>query len=109
MLRSSITGSFQSRKTPTGIGEGFVEKRPNDFKFLSSSFLCRYLANVYPDLKVPDTKDHSRGSLRQGSLCLDTLGHLSADQGGVGVFTCHGTGGNQVGWDWSRPGRCTHF
>ena len=34
-----------------------------------------YLENVYPDLKVPDSKDISQGSLRQGSQCLDTLGH----------------------------------
>ena len=87
-----------------------MDKHPEYFSYkLIFYFLCRYLANVYPDLKVPDTKDQSRGSLRQGSLCLDTLGHLSADQGGVGVFSCHGTGGNQVAWDWSRHGRCTHF
>ena len=54
----------------------------------------RYLDNVYPDLKVPDSRELSTGSLRQGSQCLDTLGHMTG--GEVGVYTCHGAGGNQV-------------
>ena len=29
-----------------------------------------------------------------GSFCLDTLGHLV--DGTVGLYTCHGSGGNQV-------------
>ena len=29
-----------------------------------------------------------------GSFCLDTLGHLV--DGVVGLYTCHGSGGNQV-------------
>ena len=57
----------------------------------------RYLDTVYPDLKVPDSRELSTGSLRQGSQCLDTLGHMTG--GEVGVYTCHGAGGNQVrGW-----------
>ena len=58
----------------------------------------RYLDNVYPDLKVPDSKELSTGSLRQGSQCLDTLGHVTG--GEVGVYTCHGAGGNQVSSDY---------
>ena len=49
---------------------------------------------MYPDLKIPNSKDVSLGSLRQGSMCLDTLGHMV--DGHVGIYTCHGTGGNQV-------------
>lgn len=41
-----------------------------------------YLENVYPELQVPDT--HLMGSLRQGTYCLDTLGHLI--DGTVGKF-----------------------
>lgn len=33
-----------------------------------------YLENVYPELVVPES--HSVGTLRQGSYCIDTLGHL---------------------------------
>ena len=49
---------------------------------------------MYPDLKIPNSKDVSLGSLRQGSMCLDTLGNMV--DGHVGIYTCHGTGGNQV-------------
>lgn len=34
------------------------------------------------------------GAIRQGSLCLDTLGHVL--EGTVGLYACHGAGGNQV-------------
>ena len=64
-----------------------------------------YLDNVYPDLKVPDGKDVSHGSLRQGSLCLDTLGHMVDGQ--VGLYTCHGTGGNQE-WSLTKSGNVKH-
>ncbi|KAL5463598.1 hypothetical protein EMCRGX_G032511 [Ephydatia muelleri] len=33
-----------------------------------------YLDNVYPELKFPDLKDTTYSFIRQGSLCLDSLG-----------------------------------
>lgn len=33
-----------------------------------------YLENVYPELIVPETQ--AKGSIRQGTYCVDTLGHL---------------------------------
>lgn len=33
-----------------------------------------YLANVYPELVVPESPQI--GTLRQGAYCMDTLGHL---------------------------------
>jgi hypothetical protein len=35
------------------------------------------------------------GELRQGDLCVDTMGRLSG--GSVRTNKCHGSGGNQVG------------
>ena len=35
--------------------------------------------------------------MKQGPLCLDTLS--STVGGGVGLYHCHGEGGNQVGMD----------
>lgn len=32
--------------------------------------------------------------MRQGNMCLDTLGHLVDNT--LGIFLCHNTGGNQV-------------
>jgi len=64
-----------------------------------------YLDNVYPDLKLPNSKDVSLGSLRQGSMCLDTLGHMV--DGHVGIYSCHGTGGNQE-WSLTKSGNIKH-
>jgi len=55
-----------------------------------------YLANVYPQLKVPNT-DQKQASIELfGSnprMCLDTMGH--GLMGRVGTHLCHGQGGNQ--------------
>ena len=53
-----------------------------------------YLENVYPSLKIPDAQDLAFGSLQQGGMCLDTMGHLV--DGTVGMYSCHQSGGNQV-------------
>ena len=44
--------------------------------------------------RVPDKQDIAFGSIQQGSMCMDTLGHFSDST--VGIFACHNTGGNQV-------------
>ena len=41
-----------------------------------------YLENVYPELLVPETQ--TRGSIRQATFCVDTLGHLV--DGTIGNF-----------------------
>jgi len=64
-----------------------------------------YLDTVYPDLKVPDRKDLTTGSIRQGSLCLDTMGHLI--DGTLGLYACHNTGGNQE-WSLTKAGSIKH-
>ena len=76
---------------------------------LKSDLQCKsfqwYLENVYPDLKIPDSRDATYGSIRQGGLCLDTLGHLV--EGTVGVYSCHNSGGNQE-WSLTRAGTIKH-
>lgn len=62
-----------------------------------------YLANVYPQLQVPEML--TVGTLRQGIHCLDTLGHLV--DGNVGVYQCHETGGNQE-WTITKKGQIKH-
>lgn len=46
---------------------------------LRSNLQCKpfkwFLENVYPELKVPESQ--TAGTLRQGPLCMDTMGHLS--------------------------------
>uniref|UniRef100_A0AC34Q0I6 Polypeptide N-acetylgalactosaminyltransferase n=1 Tax=Panagrolaimus sp. JU765 TaxID=591449 RepID=A0AC34Q0I6_9BILA len=52
-----------------------------------------FLREVYPELKVPEvtTKHYA---IKQNQLCLDSLGNTKAHQS-PGMYTCHGTGGNQ--------------
>ena len=44
---------------------------------------------------IPDAQDVSFAEIKIGTMCLDTLGYQAG--GAVGVFQCHGGGGNQVG------------
>lgn len=53
-----------------------------------------YLKNVYPELVIPTSEGGPGGSLKQGTACLDSMGHLL--DGNVGLYPCHDTGGNQV-------------
>ena len=92
-----------ARNVPFGSIQERLELREN----LQCKSFKWYLDNVYPDLKVPDGEgEMSRGSLRQGSQCLDTMGHLGVG-GTVGLYTCHGTGGNQQ-WDLTKSGQIKH-
>ena len=45
--------------------------------------------------RVPEDDDTTAfGEVKQGKDCMDTLGHAMG--GTVGLFECHGAGGNQV-------------
>ena len=55
---------------------------------------------------IPDKQDIAFGTIQQGSLCIDTLGHFSG--GSVGLFTCHNTGGNQE-WAWTKNSAIKHM
>ena len=45
-------------------------------------------------IRVPDREDQAFGSIVQGSMCMDTMGHFA--DGVLGLFPCHHAGGNQV-------------
>ncbi|OQV20577.1 Polypeptide N-acetylgalactosaminyltransferase 2 [Hypsibius exemplaris] len=81
MARSVSFGSIKSR---TDLRKR-LECRP--FKW--------YMDNVYPELRVPNSKDFVVGVLQQGRQCVDSLGHTLG--GFVGLYACHNSGGNQ---DW---------
>uniref|UniRef100_A0A8D8G6T3 Polypeptide N-acetylgalactosaminyltransferase n=2 Tax=Culex pipiens TaxID=7175 RepID=A0A8D8G6T3_CULPI len=63
-----------------------------------------YLDNVYPQLTIPEQQ--TKGSLRQGPYCIDTLGHLV--DGIVGLYHCHNSGGNQD-WAITKSGQIKHL
>lgn len=58
------------------------------------------VSSTLTPLRIPDDSVTEYGEVKQGPMCLDTIGHGSND--GVGLYHCHGEGGNQVhfGGDW---------
>jgi len=77
---------------------------------LRKSLNCKnfkwFLDNVYPELKVPDSDVIKYGMLKNnGENCMDTMGHQLNE--GVGVFNCHGQGGNQD-WSWTKFDQLKH-
>ena len=55
--------------------------------------VCHHL-EWFVVFRIPADDDLKYGELKQGSNCLDTLGHKEGE--GAGTFACHGQGGNQV-------------
>jgi len=87
------------------VAFGSIESRLELKRNLQCKPFQWYLDRVYPDLKIPDSQDITYGSIRQGAFCLDTLGHLV--DGTVGLYTCHGSGGNQE-WSLTKSGTIKH-
>lgn len=52
-----------------------------------------YLDNIYPELTIPSTIPKP-GEIRQGTYCLDTLGHVL--DGTIGIYQCHHTAGTSL-------------
>ncbi|XP_028398620.1 polypeptide N-acetylgalactosaminyltransferase 2-like isoform X2 [Dendronephthya gigantea] len=90
-----------SKNSPYGNVKSRVELRKN----LKCKSFKWYLENVYPELQVPDQNDVAFGELRQGELCLDTMGHLGG--GSVRTMKCHGGAGNQE-WSLTRNNKVKH-
>ncbi|XP_029450039.1 polypeptide N-acetylgalactosaminyltransferase 2 [Rhinatrema bivittatum] len=85
---------------------GNIQSRLELKKKLSCKPFNWYLENVYPELRVPDHQDIAFGALKQGTNCLDTLGHFA--DGDVGVYECHNGGGNQE-WALTKDKSVKHM
>uniref|UniRef100_A0A5F9D2M2 Polypeptide N-acetylgalactosaminyltransferase n=1 Tax=Oryctolagus cuniculus TaxID=9986 RepID=A0A5F9D2M2_RABIT len=68
-------------------------------KTLRENLKCKpfswYLENIYPDSQIP-RRYYSLGEIRnvETNQCLDNMGRKENEK--VGIFNCHGMGGNQV-------------
>ncbi|KAK6039918.1 glycosyltransferase, group 2 family protein [Cooperia oncophora] len=58
-----------------------------------------YLETIYPELKIPERDKGELYHLKNGIMCLDTLGRRAGEA--PGLYQCHGTGGNQE-WAYDR-------
>ncbi|WKY09238.1 hypothetical protein Q1695_001975 [Nippostrongylus brasiliensis] len=58
-----------------------------------------YLETIYPELRIPPKDKGEFYHLKNGALCLDTLGRRAGEA--PGLYLCHGTGGNQE-WSYER-------
>jgi polypeptide N-acetylgalactosaminyltransferase len=87
---------YATRPDLKGKDFGDITKRLE----LKSRLQCKsfkwFLQNVYPELVIPDENVLAWGEVRNpdSALCLDTLGREEGDL--LGLFYCHGGGGNQA-------------
>eukprot|EP00048_Salpingoeca_helianthica_P020391 m.6333 g.6333 ORF g.6333 m.6333 type:complete len:537 (+) comp4752_c0_seq1:73-1683(+) len=90
---------------PKNIDVGDISERVE----LRNKLQCKpfkwYLETVFPELRLPDLHGRAWGDVRGDKLCLDSLGNQNG--GAVGLFTCHGQGGNQ-GWVLGTAGELRH-
>jgi len=85
---------------------GNIQERLQLKKDLQCKPFKWYLQHVYPELKTPHQDDIQFGAVSQGHYCLDTLGQ--SERGGpIGLYTCHGSGGNQE-WSLTKDGYVKH-
>ncbi|XP_070565468.1 polypeptide N-acetylgalactosaminyltransferase 1-like [Ptychodera flava] len=98
---------YATRPDAQGRAFGDITERVQIRKRLGCKNFKWYLENVFPELSVPNENAHAWGECRNpaSNLCMDTL---MREQGQpVGVYTCHGGGGNQV-FSYTKLGEIRH-
>ncbi|XP_061410479.1 polypeptide N-acetylgalactosaminyltransferase 13-like [Lethenteron reissneri] len=79
----------------TKVEYGDVSQRKQLRERLQCQPFSWYLENIYPDSQIP-RHYYSLGEIRnmETNQCLDNMGRKENEK--VGIFNCHGMGGNQV-------------
>ncbi|XP_077978531.1 polypeptide N-acetylgalactosaminyltransferase 13-like [Glandiceps talaboti] len=98
---------YATRPDAQGRTYGDVTERVKLRQRLNCKNFKWYLENVYPELSVPDENAYAWGECRNPSsnLCLDTL--MREEEQPVGIYSCHGGGGNQV-FSYTKLGEIRH-
>ncbi|KAI3415816.1 hypothetical protein GPALN_005392 [Globodera pallida] len=90
---------FQSVPSARYVNFGNISERLSIRKSLNCNDFSWYLREVYPELKPLKRPEGRRVQIRQGTMCLDTLGKFRREQS-PGMYQCHVAlilcnGGNQ--------------
>eukprot|EP00794_Sanderia_malayensis_P003400 gene3400-3890_t len=87
---------YQKRPHARNMFYGDISKRVALRKKLKCKSFKWYLDNIYPDSQMPDLYPPAKGEIRNPSsgYCLDSMG-IKDGNGKLGIFPCHGQGGNQ--------------
>jgi len=87
---------YQKRPHARNMYYGDISQRIALRKRLKCKPFKWYLDNIYPDSQMPDLYPPAKGEIRNpnSGYCLDSMG-IKDGNGKLGLFPCHGQGGNQ--------------